>query len=199
MGNIGRYFPLCKKYKSVKGQWHKMKKWNSLLEMLNELNNKNNYLILRNFELYTSDILLEEHDDIDILCDDRGKIFQAMGAEKISASDEIHVVVNIAGRRVRVDVRCVGDSYYDETWERDMLSTRIMYEGKFYIMNDENYYYSILYHEFFHKRELREDYIERLKLLSQRLGFRYDRRNLKQTLENYLKMKEYQITDYVSK
>lgn len=176
-----------------------MKNWKSLLEMFNELNYKNNYLILRNFEMYTKNILLEEHDDIDILCDDREKIIQTMGAEKINESDDIHFLVNIAETNIRVDIRWVGDTYYDEIWERNMLNTRIMYQGSFYVMNDENYYYSILYHEIFHKRELREDYIKRLIPLARKLRIQFDRDNLEETLKKYMKTKEYRQTDYISK
>lgn len=175
-----------------------MKKWDSLIEMLSELNEKNNYLVLRNYELYTANKLFDGHDDIDLLCDDRNKIFQTIQAKKIDIRDDIHVVVNITGKNVRVDIRCVGDSYFDTAWEENMLNTRIMYKNSFYVMNDENYFYSILYHEFFHKRKLREDYFQRLLSLSYNLEIEFNERNLKDLLKEYMQKKGYKVTGYIS-
>lgn len=174
-----------------------MKKWNSLIEMLSELNEKNNYLVLRNYELYTENKLLDGHDDIDLLCDDRDKIIQTMCAEKIDNGDDVHVFVNIADKKVRVDVRCVGDTYYDVLWEENMLHTKIVYKNNFFVMNDENYYFSILYHVFFHKRKLSEDYLQRLLSLSCNLGIEFDKRNLKDSLKEYMQMKGYKVTGYI--
>src|SRR3989304_4092278 len=53
--------------------------------------------------------------------------------------------VAIGGRDVSVDIRFVGDCYYCEQWERDMLSRRVR-AGGFFVANNENLFYSLLYH-----------------------------------------------------
>ena len=51
-----------------------------------------------------------------------------------------------------LDIRCVGDGYYDKPWEEVMIKNRVKTEG-IYVLCKEDYNYSILYHALLQKRE----------------------------------------------
>lgn len=60
-----------------------------------------------------------------------------------------------------VDIRSVGDGYYCEEWEDAILKQRVPHEC-FYVMNEENHFYSLIYHAIFQKSALSDEYRLRL-------------------------------------
>ncbi len=57
----------------------------------------------------------------------------------------------------------VGDGYYDINWQRSMLKNRVRNPLGFYVMSDEDYFYSLAYHAIYQKKAgLSEEYRERL-------------------------------------
>ena len=123
------------------------------------------YLIMRNWEGFYDDILIEGHNDIDLLCANkrsRDMIVSAFTAKKLT-SDGFHYSFIYRGIEVTLDTRIVGDGYYDINWQRSMLKNRVKNPLGFYVMSDEDYFYSLAYHAIYQKKAgLSEEYRERL-------------------------------------
>ena len=141
-----------------------MSKWNSLKEFFLYLNEKCEYVILRNWDTLEDETPYKVgHEDVDILCADLGKFISISGAKKIHALDtRNNYVIEIAGKNVRFDIRFVGDGYYDENWERSMIVNRVKY-CSFYIMDEEDFKYSLVYHAMVQKQFVSDDYGNKLK------------------------------------
>lgn len=122
--------------------------WSSLESVLNKIN-KTKYLILRNYETLTKNI--DYGDDIDILCSDKEDLIRQIHAVPITSGDKIfNYYIMIENKKIFIDIREIGDGYYDEKWERNMLKNRVKFRN-FYILDNENYKYSLLYHVIIHK------------------------------------------------
>ena len=123
------------------------------------------YLIMRNWEGFYDDILIEGHNDIDLLCANqrsRDMIVGAFTAKKLTL-DGFHYSFIYRGMEVTLDTRIVGDGYYDINWQRSMLQNRVKNPLGFYVMSDEDYFYSLAYHAIYQKKDgLSEEYRERL-------------------------------------
>jgi len=149
-----------------------MSSWNSIDEMFDELHKHScNYLILRNYEEMDEDnFYCSGHADIDILTDDNKKMVAIMKASpRFEQDDGIHYIINVKETPVIIDLRTVGDNYYDKNWTKNMLRNRIMYNNRFYIMDKNNYYYSLIYHANLQKEKLGDDYLFRLNKMAQDL------------------------------
>ncbi len=115
------------------------------------------YLVLRNYENVCED--LKNGGDIDILCDSKKELSFAIDLKpRFSRDNEFNCKTVINGIDIPIDVRSVGDGYYDAKWERDMLTRRIE-RWSFYIISDYDEKYALLYHALLHKREVPEKYI----------------------------------------
>lgn len=127
------------------------------------------YLILRNWEGFYDDILLEGHNDIDLLCrdtDSRDIIVRLLDARPLT-DDGFHYAFQYRGRHVTLDTRILGDGYYDRRWQRDMLRHKRLHPMGFYVMDSENYYYSLIYHAIYQKKDgMSDEYAARLNRLS---------------------------------
>jgi hypothetical protein len=149
----------------------KMKNWESLFDFFNVLNSNVEYVVLRNYEDFLEGKFNVEHPDIDVLCRDSEEFIRH--AKSISRSknknDLIHQKVLIQDKFVALDVRYVGDGYYDESWEEDMINKRVLLNDFCYVLDDENYYFSLLYHALVQKWELSKDYQIRLEHMANHL------------------------------
>ena len=123
------------------------------------------YLILRNWEGFYDDILIEGHNDIDVLCANpksRDQIVAAFSAKDI-AGNGFHYSFLYKGMDVTLDTRIVGDGYYDINWQKEMIANRVKNPLGFYVMTDEDYFYSLAYHAIYQKKDgLSEEYRIRL-------------------------------------
>lgn len=123
------------------------------------------YLIMRNWEGFYDDILIEGHNDIDVLCANqksRDMLVSAFTAKKLTL-DGFHFSFIHRGMEVTLDTRIVGDGYYDINSQRSMLKNRVKNPLGFYVMSDEDYFYSLAYHAIYQKKAgLSEEYRERL-------------------------------------
>lgn len=124
-----------------------MKEWISIKEMFYNICDEN-YLILRNIdELYD----LEKIDDIDILCDNKTRILQKINALPVGKRDNgFNYYVLISGKKVFVDIREIGDDYYCEKWEKNMLFNRKKHDF-FFVLSEIDFAYSYYYHILLHK------------------------------------------------
>ncbi len=151
-----------------------MKNWESLQEFFGILNNHVDYLMLRNYENLLDNILNAEHPDIDILCRDIDEVLAVISSRSRTKdkNDKIHREVLINNQWVDIDIRYVGDGYYDSKWEKNMLDTKVKYKNMFYVMEQENYYFSLLYHALVQKYSVSKDYSIRLQGLAKALNIK---------------------------
>ncbi len=172
----------------------KIKNWESPEKLFEVLNETGKYVVLRNWEAYFDDLFLPEHGDIDLLCSkkDRKKILRAVGAVRRSnIFNQWNFWVFIDERMVKFDLRVEGDGYYDEKWEKDMLSSRRYDERGFYCLETRQYFYSLIYHAAYQKREFAADYIERLSAMAEHSC---DTDGLKKELEQYMEQMGYKYS-----
>lgn len=170
-------------------------KWNSLDEFFTCLNEKACYVILRNFENLDSDVLLLKHPDIDILCSDRAFLLSiSRSFPRGNNNDYIHRFIFVKNKKIDVDIRCIGDGYYDTYWEKNILLDRVFYNGKFYIPSKQNYFYSLLYHVLIQKNEISNDYVQKLGELARDLNILNNTFLNIPTLQSFMREKKYKFT-----
>lgn len=129
------------------------------------LNEHENYAVLRNWENLPDEIHLDGHTDVDLLVQDYDRTSTLLGAERVFLDERrVHQHITIGDQKVPFDLRFVGDGYYDPSWQQTMLGRRVLARG-FYHLALEDYFWSLLYHAVYHKKELRQDYQERLREL----------------------------------
>jgi hypothetical protein len=130
------------------------------------------YVILRNFEDLT-DNFKNRSNDLDILVNDYFLFKRVAGLisykhklpkEHPSAGPayeyggyKVAGKASIEGREVSVDVRFIGDNYYDKQWEQDILKSRVQRKC-FFIPEEIDLIFSLLYHTLVHKRQVSDDY-----------------------------------------
>lgn len=152
------------------------------------------YVVLRNYEkMLEPKMYMDGHGDIDLLCEESNSMARAIGAQSFHHDDGIHYYVKIAGEKVSLDLRSVGDGYYCTPWQQEMLQSRVQENG-IWVMNLENYLYSLIHHAILQKRSLSEEYSLRLKEMSQRQGVRVEtltERSFISILEKYMIEKGY--------
>ena len=127
------------------------------------------YLVLRNYEnLAECDtFLMEGHPDIDILCRDSQAIVRILDAQTTRKDkppfkgDGTHYYIYVAGKKVGLDLRHIGDGYYCKSWEENMLARKIPL-GDFFVMCPEDHFFSLVYHAILQKNELSQEYQVRL-------------------------------------
>jgi hypothetical protein len=157
--------------------------WESIEEMFNVLHETVGYLVLRNFEGLPEEYTVGNHGDIDILVADLKNAVEITGAYHVG--NVVHYGVKIKGEEVRFDFRHLGDNYYSQKWEQDLLDravkdiptltlvgTHEMVEigGGFMRPNNKDYFYSLLYHAVIQKPDIKADYIPRLIALAKSIG-----------------------------
>ncbi|MEY8326721.1 hypothetical protein AALB47_22860 [Lachnospiraceae bacterium 54-11] len=163
--------------------------WTSYKEFFDNLN-RQEYLILRNYENLLLDI--ERGDDLDLLCRNKNDFINSIGAVPLQFDGEcFNYYVMINEKKILLDIRMVGDGYYDLHWEDEMLKRRIWYNF-FYVMDIMDYKYSLLYHAIIHKRTISEQYLDKLSLLFKENI--KDRKIRMRCLRQFLKENAYQLS-----
>lgn len=181
-------------------------KYNNFQEVIDILNGNNiPYLILRNYDnLLDDSMYMDGHGDVDMLVEnsvETCKIIQACSYPK-RIGDITHFFIYVNNKKVKLDMRYVGDGYYCEKWEKEMLARRIK-EKSFYVMNKEDYFYSLIYHAILQKRVFSSEYAQRLAVMAKALNIEISSKDcLGQyiaELEKYMKKNSYKYTYTVDK
>ena len=147
---------------SIKSDIIGTKGWKSLSQVFGVLNSTIPYVVLRNYDYLPDKFVSDLHGDIDLLTTDELEIAYILNAKKIIKKDfRVQYYCKIGKSKVKFDFRYIGDNYYCKTWEENILQSRSYYNG-FNIPNDENYYYSLLYHAIVQKKKISPDYLEKL-------------------------------------
>lgn len=136
--------------------------FDTIYDFFKTLNHNIKYCVLRGFEELPEKYPVDGG-DIDILVEDK-RFFKYLtdGRKVYPESYRIQYTVNVAGKPVKIDVRNVGDNYYCEKWEKDILSRRVMRNG-IYVPCDDDYKFSLLYHCLLQKKDISPKYTDIFK------------------------------------
>lgn len=136
-------------------------------EMFYVLNNGINYAIIRNYETLPDEIYVNEHNDIDIICDSCENAAYLLNGEKVFSEDyRVHYKVRVENKFAFFDLRYIGDNYYYYQMEKNILDNRIWNEKGFYTISNEEYFYALIYHALLHKPKFADDYKIRLQKMN---------------------------------
>ena len=147
---------------------NRAKKWKNLKEFVEAANKKCNWLVLRNFENLMDDNFFSFEDDIDILCENLDNFTKTLGLIKRSWGISSYQAI-IENKIIDIDVRFLGDGYYDKLWQYKMLIKKAYTKNKIPILSDEDYYYSLIYHIKLQKSNVNKNYKKTLNEIAIRL------------------------------
>ena len=172
-----------------------MYNWESLEAFFSSLNSNVKYAVLRNFEDLSLEISSSLHPDIDLLCEDAKELIEAARSEHRGKKSRhpAHQKIMIRNKVIAVDVRSTGDGYYDARWEKAMLDTRILRDGM-YVLENREYFYSLLYHVLIQKAEVSEEYFNRLIKMAEDCVISVDKNSFLPCLESYMRENGYYYT-----
>lgn len=177
-----------------------MNSYTSIKEVVELLNKEHvKYVILRNYQNLLDDLIYEGgHEDIDFLVENTSEVVGLLNAiPNKNKEDGTHYHIFVKGNRVNLDLRHIGDGYYCEEWQKNMINTRVVHNG-FFVMNNENYYYSLCYHAILQKKNLSSEYLLRLNEMAKGLSLPDDyfgnESNLLKGLLSYMKTNGYRFS-----
>ena len=176
------------------------KGWKSVEEMFYVLNNSTNYAILRNYETLPEEIYVNDHNDIDIICDSYKNVAYVLNAKKVFEEDyRVHYKAKVQDKDANFDLRYIGDDYYYKELEEDLLKTKVYNEKGFYTISDDYYFYTLLYHAMLHKLRFSEDYKNRLSKMNKEFSNLKDEKSCLKLLQDWLIKKHYLVTKPIDK
>ena len=169
--------------------------WESLEQLFYVMNSSLDYVVMRNFEYLPDNKFSKEHGDIDFLVKDLDQAVYITNAQRLYKK---RYKINVEGKDVLVDFEHVGDSSYDQKWQDNILKKRILVKNSFYVPDDEDYFFSLIYHILVHKTYIETDYPYKIKNIYKKLSFYDPNRcnfdNYLKFLEKFLSENNYQIT-----
>jgi len=129
-------------------------RWESLRDAFETLNRTMSYVVLRGYDHLPDNYVRERDTDIDVLCEDCRNAAWILHARKVypHLPYRPHYEIDVAGSHVRLDLRYIGDGYYCEAWERDILKRRVKNERGFYTPGEEDALPSLAYHALLQKK-----------------------------------------------
>lgn len=169
-----------------------------LRQIFDKLNDGCPYIVLRNWENVLNDeAYINTEEDIDILCQNKEYVINLLGASRIHKNKKRdNFYVPVGSKRVRLDIRWIGDGYYPQNWEIKMLENRQMSNDGFYIPNSEDHLFSLLYHALLQKPHLSEKYYRITNGLYHNFkqGHDMSEQELLSLLYRYLQSNSYKLT-----
>lgn len=138
--------------------------WNSLEELFTVLNSvpQLKYVVLRGWNELLGEI--ENIQDIDFLVND-WVLFSKLIRLRPNKYKPYKGYIVLKDSRVSIDIRFLGDGYFDSNWQNNVLVSR-QHTHFFFIPDEENYLFSLLYHKLIHKKGQSTKYEFEMKLLS---------------------------------
>lgn len=176
--------------------------WKSVSQMFYALNNCIEYAILRNYEALPDEIYENDHNDIDIICKSLEDVAYVLNAvPEFKEEYRVHYKTKVEGKIAYFDLRHIGDNYYYEKIEERILANKIYNPKGFYTVNQEDYFYTLLYHALIQKKEFKNDYKEKLKKLDleKRIDENTTEKQYVEILKKWLKENDYIITYPIDK
>lgn len=173
--------------------------WKSLEELFYALNNCINYVVLRNYEGMPETVTLGKHGDVDFLCEDIKQMELITNSEVVYKNKfRVRRKVRIAEKELFCDFRFIGDCYYDEKWEKNILDTKVLFKNLFYVPDSVNMFYTLLYHALIQKYYIADDYVKKLTDYGDKIGVQtdYEQRNsLILLLEEFINKNHYSFVE----
>ena len=170
--------------------------WKNATEMFYALNNCVRYAVLRNYENLPKEIYVNEHNDIDLICDSVDNCAYILNAEKVYLqSYRVNYRVKVEDKIANFDLRNIGDNYYCYDLECNLLKNRVYNENGFFVLSEEEYFYTLLYHALIHKNVFKEDY--KIKLSSMKpeiMNENTDTETMIAILKTWLQNNKYLVT-----
>ena len=112
---------------------------------------------MRNFEDLPNSYNYNLSGDIDLLVEDLDLAIIISGAKRTSfIQSRVQFNILINGEKILFDLRHVGDDYMCIKWQRDILESRVINSKGIYIPEEKHHFFSLLYHNFIHKKELQK-------------------------------------------
>ena len=157
--------------------------WSSVEDLWLALDTANiKYALLRNFEngvIHPNDA----HPDVDILLESLEPaccVMTMYGGPEAKCKRNVQNQgqhVTIRGQKVKLDIRILGDKYYDDKWTQDMLTRRVrghVPNSLAWSISPEDYLFSLIYHALVHKKKISKDYPARICAKATGLGYVLD-------------------------
>lgn len=178
-------------------------RWKSKEQLFYVLNNTIKYVVLRGSDVLEDANMNDEHGDIDFLVEGYENFIFISNTKQIwDYPMRPRSELTIGGKSYILDLWDTRYSYYSKAWQQNMLEDRVLING-IYELNQENNFYSIIYHCIYNKRSIANDY--KLKLIEEYEKRHFDvtygqltENNLSVTLYyvlvDYMKSKGYKFT-----
>lgn len=138
--------------------------WDSVEQIFYALNNCIEYVVLRDFENDMNELYTSPNYDADILCDNEKNAQWILNANLEIIDNKKQYSTKLKNKTCLFDIKYIGDDYYCEKFEIDILKNKIFHNG-YYIPNKEYHYMSSLIHSLVHKYNYESEYNERLSIL----------------------------------
>lgn len=133
--------------------------WTSFREFFYTLNATTSYVVLRGEEFF--DGSSAENDtpgDIDIFTDDYDNLAYIVNGKAAINPHRPHYLTRIGEREYYMDIWDKRNEYYDAAWSRQMLETRELSQGGYYLPERNLRFCEFVYHCLIHKPKLTEKY-----------------------------------------
>ena len=169
--------------------------YQSIKELFYVLNNTTKYVILRNFDCLPEKYTIEGHGDIDLLVENKNYIsYLTLAKPVFNEPYRVYHYINIKNENIPFDFRYLGDNYYDIFWEEQILNNRQLRKNLFYTPNDEDLFYSLLYHVYIQKWSVKQDYIPKLQELARKINKQFIPSSMHaiQSLDIFMKKRNYE-------
>lgn len=166
------------------------KGWKSLSELFYVLNNTVNYVVLRGKNELLYNQFSDEHRDVDLLIDDYENTKYVINGISCCSKTRPHEKVTIANYDYFLDLWPVQKRYFDPLWCQEMLSTKVLTNG-YYFLDEKNEFYTLLYHCLIYKNKIANDYKQRIIELQKKLSV--NESDLYKALVGFLKQNSYEV------
>lgn len=176
--------------------------WDSFDQLFTFLSKAVVWCLLRNYEYHLEGTFWERDKDLDILSPKLDLLISACNAvPRYGGISSYRTTVE--GRCLNLDLRYIGDKYYDPAWTIDILRTRVLEKSNIYRPSDDHYLYMLIYHALLQKSHFSEHYQSRIESLlsdlnipwkTESLGVSDFREFLLKTLDSFLQQNNYVYT-----
>lgn len=175
--------------------------WANWQEVFNILNITNNYLVLRGFETLPIE---NPEKDLDVLTDNYQRFASALGASQPS-HQPYKGRIKVNKESISLDIRYIGDKYYDVAWAKEMLQTKVN-RNEVFVPRKDHYFFSLLFHAKVQKPKVKEKYVSIFEEIAQNLNFGWykteklnDDKFIGQLLDGYFRANYYYYEDALDK
>jgi hypothetical protein len=144
--------------------------WSSMELLFQHLVRASGCVILRNFDELPHR-LLDGDGDIDVLCRDKADLAAIVnGRVLIDVGGKFACETTVDGTKLQFDVRFVGDGYYDEYWQNEVIRSAVPHNRCVMVPSADHHFFTLLYHAKVHKKTVKAEYRLRLRALADQLG-----------------------------